>query len=384
MVYIEETTGGARPISGTPVSVVAFVGRALLGPVNEPKRVVNHAEYVRLFGGLDVACPMSYAVLHFFQNGGSEALVVREPSGDEPDGTLAQAKMATITAMNSLDGAAAFNILHLPRYAPEVSVPVPVLAEALRFCAQRGAMLLVDPPAEWRTANDAAEGAAPLRQALGGDGAAADAMIYFPGVMMADKQQEGRVREFPPGGCVAGVIARTDAKRGVWKAPAGIEVGLVGVRALACSLTDAEQGLFAISGVNAIRKMVPYGNIIWGARTLAGDNRLASEWKYIPVRRTGLHIQESLQRGLKWLVFEPNNEPTWAKVRMHAGSFMHALYSKGAFCGSTPKEAYFVKCDKENNPSIDIHSGTLLTIGFAPLRPAEFIVMHIRLHCGAQ
>jgi phage tail sheath protein FI len=182
---------------------------------------------------------------------------------------------------------------------------------------------------------------------------------------------------------VAGVMARTDAQRGVWKAPAGQEASLVGVPQLSVSLTDDENGELNPLGVNCLRAFPIIGRVVWGARTLEGADQLASEWKYIPIRRTALYIEESLYRGTKWVVFEPNDEPLWAQIRLNVGSFMHDLFRQGAFQGKTPREAYLVKCDKETTTQSDIDHGIVnIVVGFAPLKPAEFVILKIQQLAG--
>jgi phage tail sheath protein FI len=188
---------------------------------------------------------------------------------------------------------------------------------------------------------------------------------------------------FVPCGAVAGVMARTDTERGVWKAPAGIAATLVGVPELNVPLTDAENGELNPLGVNCLRAMPAAGRVVWGARTMRGDDRLASEWKYVPVRRTALFIEESLYRGTHWVVFEPNDEPLWAQIRLNLGSFMHNLFRQGAFQGSTPQDAYFVRCDKDTTTQNDIDLGIVnILVGFAPLKPAEFVVITIQQLAG--
>jgi phage tail sheath protein FI len=191
------------------------------------------------------------------------------------------------------------------------------------------------------------------------------------------------MEDFVPCGAVAGVFARTDASRGVWKAPAGLEATLVGVSQLSVSLTDAENGELNPLAINCLRTMPAVGSVAWGSRTLNGDDRLASEWKYIPVRRLALYIEESLYRGTQWVVFEPNDEPLWAQIRLNLGAFMHNLFRQGAFQGKTPREAYFVKCDKETTTQNDINLGIVnILVGFAPLKPAEFVVIKIQQIAG--
>jgi phage tail sheath protein FI len=186
-----------------------------------------------------------------------------------------------------------------------------------------------------------------------------------------------------PCGTVAGIFARTDTQRGVWKAPAGLDAALVDAPKLSVPLTDDENGELNPLGVNCLRAFPVYGRVVWGARTLRGADQLADEYKYIPVRRTALYIEESLYRGLKWVVFEPNDEPLWAQIRLNVGAFMHNLFRQGAFQGTTPREAYFVKCDKETTTQNDINLGIVnVVVGFAPLKPAEFVIIKLQQIAG--
>ena len=243
-------------------------------------------------------------------------------------------------------------------------------------------MLLVDPPATWTT-KDAAkgDGSSTGVAALGTN--SKNAAVFFPRLRQPNPLRDGQLESFAPCGAVAGVIARTDAQRGVWKAPAGLEASLVGVPQLSVPLTDAENGELNPLGINCLRAMPAAGRIIWGARTLQGDDRLASEWKYIPVRRLALFLEESLFRGTHWVVFEPNDEPLWSQIRLNLGAFMHGLFRQGAFQGKTPAEAYFVKCDKETTTQDDINRGVVnIVVGFAPLKPAEFVVIKLQQMAG--
>jgi len=148
-------------------------------------------------------------------------------------------------------------------------------------------------------------------------------------------------------------------------------------------LTDMENGELNKLGINCLRAFPVYGMLVWGARTLNGADELASEWKYTPVRRTALFIEESLYRGTKWIVFEPNDESLWAQIRLNIGAFMHNLFRQGAFQGKTPSEAYMVKCDKETTTQNDINSGIVnILVGFAPLKPAEFVMIKIQQLAG--
>jgi phage tail sheath protein FI len=271
-----------------------------------------------------------------------------------------------------------FNILCIPPYLASGDVDNnSLVAAAAQFCEQRRAMLLVDPPTSW-TSKDAAKTGL---SALGTD--SKNAAVFFPRLRQPDPARDGQTGDFVPCGAVAGIFARTDTSRGVWKAPAGLDATLVGVPELTVSLTDPENGELNPLGVNCLRTMPAAGRVVWGARTRQGDDRLASEWKYIPVRRTALFIEESLYRGTQWVVFEPNDEPLWAQIRLNLGAFMQNLFRQGAFQGTTPQEAYFVKCDKETTTQNDINLGVVnIVVGFAPLKPAEFVVISIQQIAG--
>ena len=284
----------------------------------------------------------------------------------------------------ALDDADLFNLLCIPPFDRETNVDSSTWAEALAYCKKRRAMLIVDPPADstlsWDTPADVADATDGVDSLNLRD---ENAAIYFPQVKMADSLQENRLASFAPCGVVAGIMARTDAQRGVWKAPAGQEATMLGVRGLAYQMTDGENGQLNPLGVNCLRTFPVVGHVVWGARTLEGADRLASEWKYLPVRRLALYIEESLYRGTQWVVFEPNDEPLWAQIRLNVGAFMHNLFRQGAFQGTTPREAYFVKCDSETTTQNDIDQGIVnILVGFAPLKPAEFVIIKISQIAG--
>jgi hypothetical protein len=198
-----------------------------------------------------------------------------------------------------------------------------------------------------------------------------------------DPLQQGRINQFPPCGFVAGLYSATDASRGVWKAPAGIDASLTGESGPSVPLTDLQNGTLNVQGINCIRNFPVYGDVIWGARTLRGNDQLASEWKYVPIRRLALFLESSLYDGTQWVVFEPNDERLWSQIRLNVGAFMQGLFLQGAFQGTTPQQAYFVKCDGENNPQASIDQGIVnILVGFAPLYPAEFVVIQIQQMAG--
>jgi len=186
-----------------------------------------------------------------------------------------------------------------------------------------------------------------------------------------------------PCGIVAGIMATTDTSRGVWKSPAGIDAAMNGVQGLQVNLSDAENGQLNPLGINCLRSFPLSGRVVWGARTLRGADQLADEYKYVAVRRTALFIEETLFRATKWVVFEPNDEPLWAQIRLNVGAFMHNLFRQGAFQGLTPRDAYRVKCDRETTTQNDINLGIVnILVGFAPLKPAEFVIIKIQQLAG--
>jgi phage tail sheath protein FI len=283
------------------------------------------------------------------------------------------------TGLFGLEKVDLFNLLCIPPATRDGTTSAAVYQAALPYCVKRRAMLVVDPAADWSVAN-----AESKVEALGLSGPnARNAAVYFPLMKAADLLQDNQTLPFVPCGAIAGIMARTDNDRGVWKAPAGLDASINGIRALATTITDDENGQLNPLGINCLRSFPVYGRIVWGARTLRGADQLADEYKYIPVRRTALFIEESLYRGLKWVVFEPNDEPLWAQIRLNVGAFMHNLFRQGAFQGQTPREAYFVKCDSETTTQNDINLGIVnIVVGFAPLKPAEFVIIQLQQMAG--
>jgi phage tail sheath protein FI len=274
-----------------------------------------------------------------------------------------------------LDRVDLFNLLCVPGETNPQT-----LSNLEKFCRDRRAFLIAD-SAEDAKLDDFQNEAKGLT-GLTGDNAI-NAAFYFPWVIAPDPLAENRPGEFPPCGYVAGLYARTDSARGVWKAPAGTDASLTGVVGAKIALTNGENGVLNPKAVNCIRTFPVYGTVLWGARTLQGNDERGSEWKYVPVRRTALFIETSLFRALAWVVFEPNDEPLWAQIRLNVGAFMHDLFRQGAFQGKTPQEAYFVKCDKETTTQNDINLGIVnILVGFAPLKPAEFVVIQIQQMAG--
>ncbi|HEX3350140.1 MAG TPA: phage tail sheath C-terminal domain-containing protein, partial [Acetobacteraceae bacterium] len=253
-----------------------------------------------------------------------------------------------------------------------------VYGPAISLCRESRAMLLVDPPPSVRDVSSAVDWKTTGLTVHQENGAA-----YFPRLILPDPANKFQPRKFAPSGVVAGLYSRIDGTRGVWKAPAGTEATLTGVQGVVYKLSDPENGVLNPLGLNCFRIFPIYGAVAWGARTLVGADAEANQWKYVPVRRLALYIEESLYRGTKWAVFEPNDEPLWSQLRLNIGSFMHDLFRRGAFQGSTPKDAYLVKCDKDTTTQNDIDRGVVnVLVGFAPLKPAEFVIIQIQQLAG--
>jgi hypothetical protein len=243
------------------------------------------------------------------------------------------------------------------------------------FCQQRRAFLIMDPSTSWVDAQTAAAQVPNLRIGVVKDYSA----VYFPRLTI---NENGLSVNLGPSGAVAGVMARIDGSRGVWKAPAGIEADLRGISGLEKRFSDPENGLLNPQAINTLR-IFPDGVVVWGARTNFGSDSSPNDYKYVPIRRLALFMEESLYRGLKWVVFEPNDEPLWAQIRLNVGSFMHSLFMQGAFQGSKPNDAYFVRCDSETTTQDDRNKGIVnIWVGFAPLKPAEFVVLYLQQMAG--
>ena len=296
------------------------------------------------------------------------------------DNIIGDASSEPKKGMALLDDVDLFNILCIPPDIPSYEVnsdtSVNVYSKAISYCQTRRAFLIVDPPQRWTNKDKPKE---EIDSASFGLSRHKNAAIWFPRIKMFDQMDGNKLREFVPCGVIAGLMARTDMERGIWKSPAGLDTTLMGVIDLTVRLTDEENGELNPLGINCLRSFDFAGRVNWGARTMRGSDRLADQWKYIAVRRTALYIEESLYRGTQWVVFEPNDEKLWSQIRLNIGAFMQDLFVKGAFQGTDPKKAYFVKCDSETTTQTDIDRGIVnIVVGFAPLKPAEFVIIKIQ------
>jgi uncharacterized protein len=351
-VYIREMTLPPL-IEAAKTSIAVFLGTAKKGPSNKPTAIQSFADFVKAFGGLIKNSNLGYALQLFFLNGGREAFVLRVPK-------LTSATLEkSLRALNRLE----FNLLVLPGLTDSKSI-----AKVAVYCEKRRAFLIADAPAIAKTPQQ-------MKQLASKNNfpKTSYAAIYYPWIQIVDALNKGKARSVPPSGAVAGFYAYTDHTKGVWKSPAGKEP-LKGVQDIESAISDREQEFLNPLGVNVIRKF-PNGITIWGARTLAAE----AEYKYIAVRRLELYIEASIEKGTNWALFEPSGEALWSTIRLSIANFLSGLWRQGGLQGRTEKEAYFVKCDAQTHTQSDIDLGNLnIVIGFAPLKPAEFVVINLR------
>ncbi len=310
------------------------------------------------------------------QNSGTE----EGDDGGIPDAAAIRGLQNDKTGIYALEDVDLFNILCIPITGTVTDGSFDaVYSEALTYCEAKRAFFVIDTP----NGIDDLQEIKNWRSEKGSLIRSKNAALYYPRVLIPDPLNEFRLRSVGACGTIAGLYARTDSNRGVWKAPAGTEASLRNVSKLSDVLSDQENGVLNPLGVNCLRNFPVYGNVSWGARTLEGADALASEWKYVPVRRLALFLEESLFRGTQWVVFEPNDEPLWAQIRLNIGAFMNNLFKQGAFQGTSPRDAYLVKCDRETTTQNDINLGIVnILVGFAPLKPAEFVIIKIQQLAG--
>jgi phage tail sheath protein FI len=282
---------------------------------------------------------------------------------------------------SSLDKVAIFNLLLIPGIADNG-----ISSEALAFCERKLAFMIMDPPVQ-----DSADGYFPLNLPLIGDDIqgstipkSTNGALYFP-YLQSDDPLTGNVIDLPPSGFVAGLFATTDNNRGVWKAPAGLQTTILNTIGVVDTgrMTDARQGTLNPLGVNCLRDFRGIPTVIFGARTLAAQNVALEQWWYVPVRRMALFLEQTLRNNLTWVIFEPNDEPLWVAIRNSIESFMLSLFHQGAFQGDTPSKAFLVLCDATTTTQQDIDTGVVnIVVGFAPLKPAEFVIIKIAQLAG--
>lgn len=300
--------------------------------------------------------PLAVALSQFFLGGARNPWIVRLPEAD-PDFTKALA---------ALDEVPSLNLVAMPELATLAGdAHRRGVAAIASYCANRGAFFIVDPPSDWKDVDSVTAKIGDLAFVR------ENGAIYWPQLL------DGTPAPMAPSGAVAAVYVTTDESRGVWVAPAGVNAPLAAVSP-AVTMSEAENGAINSVGVNAIRTFPAYGTLVWGARTLAGADALGSQYKYVSVRRLALFIEQSIAAGLQWTVFEPNAEPLWSSIALQVNEFMTGLWRAGAFQGITPDAAFFTRCDSTTMTPDDIENGQIyVMVGFAPVQPAEFIVLQI-------
>ena len=361
-VSVEVSLSAAHEISGVDTSATAFIGPAREGPIGEATSVFGFDEYAKVYGERDPDTELGFAVSQYFSNGGERAWIVRVPEdGESPGGLALETFEAACLALDTVDD---LGLLCLPGLSE-----AGIVQAALSYADRRRLFLLVDPPAAGML--DAIDFVGALART-----GSSNAAMYFPRLRMPNPGG-GLSRICAPSGSVAGLYARTQRSRGIWKAPAGVEAVLYGVDNTEVELDDEAIRTVADAGVDPIRMMPATGPVVWGARTIQGAYGSDSDWKYVNVRRLALFLERSLDRGLRWAVFQPNDEPLWAEVRPVVGRFLDAIWRQGAFAGRTADEAYIVRCGTDTMTEEDVEGGHLnVLVGFAPIRPAEFAWIH--------
>ncbi len=390
-VYVEEVSGGSKPLEAGATNVVGFLGVAEKGPVNDVTLVTNWTQYSKLFGGMHKNGWLGHSVYQFFQNGGTkcyinnlmEAPVDKAAAGKddkggkdakEGDAPAEEFKVSNPDGLTKLiigkdegpgkrSGLCAFNEVGDISIVCAPGVTEPAAQDAiLSHCEQnRFRVAVLDAPETLEKGIDTMP--MPRDSTMGA--------YYFPWVQMYDADNDADVYA-PPCGGVAGVYGRVDSTRGVYKAPAN-EIFRTAT-GLKYNLTDAEQELLNPKGINCIREFEGRGIRVWGARTFSSD----PEWKYINVRRLFCMVEKTIQEGTNWVVFEPNTRALWKQIVRNLTAFCLRLWKEGALFGDSPEEAFYVRCDDELNPPESIDAGYVVCeLGIAPAKPAEFVVFRV-------
>jgi len=373
-VYVEEVDRGTKPLEMVGTSTVAFLGESSVGPVNEPIFCTNWSQFVKHFGDFQASEYLAHGVYGFFNNGGARCFVVNvgSPDAGKDDGKKGDKKApaskaslyigkdngpGTRTGLKALEDIEDVNMVCAPGQTdPAIQDAVLSHCENMRYrfaildcpeTIEKGGVDKLPKP------RDSKYGA-----------------YYFPWVEVYDPNK-GNVFQ-PPSGYMAGVYARSDGERGVHKAPANELVR--GALGLKYTITRGEQDILNPKGINCIRDFPNRGIRVWGARTISSD----ASWRYVNVRRLFNMVEQSIELGTQWVVFEPNDQRLWKRITRDISAFLMRLWRQGALFGQTPEEAFYVKCDDETNPPEVIDAGQLIVeIGMCPVKPAEFVIFRI-------
>jgi len=385
-VYIKEIEMGAKSIEGVSTSTAGFVGiTETNGDSNEYKDkavfVSSWSDFVRKFGRYTEVAPyMAPAVYSFFANGGQRCYIVSVVNSAVDPKTFEAADY-----VGTDDGKGKRTGLYVLEEVDDVSIiAIPGITDTtvqkamITHCAKLKDRFCVFDSAK---GEDLAAIKTRKNTLISDEGYGA---LYYPWIKMGVEKKDSLTKKItlesmlvPPSGAIVGVYARSDSERGVHKAPAN-EV-LRGVLELEFNLTNADQGPLNSAGINCIRSFPGRGIRVWGARTISSD----ANWKYVNIRRLFLYLEESIDEATQWVVFEPNNERLWARVVQTISNFLTRAWKDGALMGTTPEEAFFVKCDRTTMTQDDIDNGKLIvTIGVSPTKPAEFVIFEIAQWTG--
>lgn len=388
-IYVEEVASGPRPIEAVGTSVAGFVGISpdATAAINQPRWCDNWSQFAKVFAPPGKAStPLSHAVYGFFENGGSRCCVVNIGEGGSltGDGTTRKGldllelfeEIAIVAAPGYSDASSYDSLLtHCERLRDRVAIlDAPAGIENIDVLTKVGTSSASKPPKDKDTTAPATPSAgAKPRTSDAGYGA-----FYFPHITVRDPLATSQFVDVAPSGHIAGIYARSDATRGVHKAPAN-EI-IRGALNVSWRVTHQEQEKLNPEGVNCIRFFDREGIRVYGARTVAASS---SEWRYLNVRRLFNMIEESIARSTRWVVFEPNDRPLWKAVTRDITAFLTTVWRQGALKGRTPQESFFVKCDDETNPPEEIDAGRVtILIGIAPVKPAEFVIFRIGQTAG--
>jgi phage tail sheath protein FI len=383
-IYVEEVPSASKPIEGVGTAIAAFVGFAAGGPVNRPIRISSLTQFGKVYsdrrrpenGPFVPNAYLAHAVHGFFENGGRVCWVIRagqrgnapgraasqsaaiEPSDSERTVALREA-MSRLAAIDEVTMIAMPDVMTLAQGSKD-DAPADLASALVAQCDRGGApMAILDPPPALRP-----QGVVDWRMNVTGH-ESGSAALYYPWIEVMDPLSD-RPTLVPPSGHVAGVWARTDSTWGIHRPPT--DAALLGARGLAFRIRKAEQGVLDEAGVNSIRSFPGRGIRVWGTRTLSSD----PEWRYLNARRLVSYVSESITKGTRWAVFEPNDEELWTQLRGAISNFLTRTWLDGALFGSSPEQAFYVKCDAETNPPDAIEAGQVVVeIGIAPTKPEE-------------
>jgi uncharacterized protein len=367
-VYIQEQSFRPPAIEHAPTSTAAIIGSFPRGAMMAPKQVRTWAAFEKEYGGLSNSTLSSHCIKQFFDNEGKALWVIRigtrHIAGASP----------FLQGLSLLDRMGGFNILCIPQTEQLSDAQAArVMQAAITLVTQHRAIYLLDVPRRDASRQTVITQATWVNRQQGIHHP--NVALYVPRVQVPQSSGRSPLQTIPASGTMAGVLARTDLNRGVWKAPAGTEAILQSVQGLDQTLTQQDMGQLTSMGINPIRQVAPSRYVAWGARTLSSNK----EWQFLSVRRLALFLESSLHKGVEWVVFEPNDEPLWTHIRQTIDVFLQTLFRQGAFQGQKAEEAYFVRCGRDTISSADQTAGIVnIMVGFAPLKPAEFIILNIR------